>query len=247
MKEINKVMNEIEEAVGAANAKMGGIIKEDGPFTFDEVRFSADNDSAGIYVHSGNTPVCAVARAGSPEAVVREVKAAIDEMVVATKNAIDRRGSLKADAAKVKEESCKLSRAIEAMKSIGLDPALIGPNEEAAKAIAGAAKKAIAAANKVPLLGAAARYREQKMSLEVLATGMVVKVGKQVAIVTTFPKVCNNKTIEKTIRFLVADIGALDVNRRAYFTRLEEDAEKEAGLRELAERIDAAYAEAASM
>lgn len=246
MKEINKVMNEIEEAVGAANAKMGEIIKEDGPFTFDEVRFSADNDSAGIYVHSGNTPVCAVARAGSPEAVVREVKAAIDEMVVATKNAIDRRGSLKADAAKVKEESCKLSRAIEAMKSIGLDPSLIGPNEEAAKAIADAAKKAIADANKVPLLGAA-RYREQKMTVEVLAAGMVVRIGKQVAIVTSFPRMCSNKTVEKTIKFITADIAALDSHRRAYFTRLEEDAEKEAGLRELAERIDAAYAEAASM
>lgn len=246
MNEINKVMKEIDAAIGAANAKMGEIIKEDGPFSFDEVRFSADNDSAGIYVHSGNTPVCAVARAGSPDAVVREVKAAIDEMVVATKNAIDRRGSLKADAAKVKEESCKLSRAIEAMKSIGLDPSLIGPNEEAAKAIADAAKKAIADANKVPLLGSA-RYRDQKMTVEVLAAGMVVRIGKQVAIVTTFPRMSSNKTVEKTIKFITADIAALDTARRAYFTRLEEDAEKEAGLRELAERIDAAYAEAASM
>lgn len=246
MKEINKVMSEIEAAIGAANAKMGEIIKEDGPFSFDEVRFSAEHDSVGIYVHSGNTPVCAVARAGSPEAVVREVKRAIEEMVVATKNAIDRRGSLNAEAAKVKEESCKISQAIEAMKGIGLDPSLVGPNEEAAKAIAAAAKKAVAEANKHPFLGAA-KYSEQKMSVDVLTTGMIVRVGKQVAIVTTFPKVCNNKTIEKTIRFLVADIGALDVNRRAYFTRLEEDAEKEAGLRELAERIDAAYAEAASM
>lgn len=239
MNEINKVMKEIEEAVGAANAKMGEIIKEDGPFSFDEVRFSADNDSAGIYVHSGRTPVCAVARAGSPEAVVREVKAAIDEMVVATKNAIDRRGSLNAEAAKIREESCKISQAIEAMKSIGLDPSLIGPNEEAAKAIADAAKKAIAAANKAPLLGAA-RYREQKMSVEVLTTGMVVRIGKQVAIATTFPKICNNKTIEKTVRFITADIAALDSNRRAYFTRVQEDADREAGLREMAERLDAA-------
>ena len=239
MKEINKVMKEIEEYVGAANAKISDMVKENGPFSFDEVRFSADNDSAGIYVHSGNTPVCAVARAGSPEAVVREVKAAIDEMVVATKNAIDRRGSLNAEAAKVKEESCKISQAIEAMKGIGLDPSLIGPNEEAAKAIADAAKKAIAAANKAPLLGAA-RYREQKMSVEVLATGMVVRIGKQVAIVTTFPKMCNNKTIEKTVKFITADIAALDSNRRAYFTRVQEDADREASLREMAERLDAA-------
>lgn len=246
MKEINKVMSEIEAAIGAANAKMGEIIKEGSPFSFDEVRFSAEHDSVGIYVHSGSTPVYAGARAGSPDAVIREVKAAIDEMVVATKNAIDRRGSLKAEAEKLKYEDDKIAKAIEAMKGIGLDPSLIGPNEEAAKAISSAAKKAVAEANKHPFLGAV-KYSDQKMSVELLTTGMVVRVGKQVAIVTTFPKVCNNKTIEKTVKFITADIAALDSNRRAYFTRLEEDAEKEAGLRELAGQIDSAYAEAASM
>jgi len=192
-------------------------------------------------VHSGSTPVCATPRIGSPEGTVREVKAKIFNLVDETRAAIERRSSIRDEAEALQQESEKLSAAAEALRAVGLDTSVLGGgiSADAEEAIVKAARQAIRIANKNPILGVV-DYHDFKFELKALIGGIVVMTGSKPCLVTRFPKIGNNRTIERTIAFIKEDIAALDASRRAYFRRVSEEAEKEESLREIARRLDSA-------
>jgi len=235
------VMAEIEKVIAVANKKLAEMTEGGFPFVFSEVEMSVEADSAGIYVHSGSTPVCATPRIGSPEGTVREVKAKIFNLVDETRAAIERRSSLRDESEALQKESEKLSAAAEALRAAGLDTSILGggASSAAAEAIVKAVKKAVRLANKSPMVGVV-EYRDFKMEVKGFIGGIVVTAGGKPCLVTRFPKIGNNKTVERTIAFIKEDIAALDASRRAYFRRVAEEAEKEESLREIARRLDSA-------
>ena len=235
------VMAAIGKIIQIANERLRDMTKDGFPFMFSEVEMSVEADSAGIYVHSGSTPVCATPRIGSPEGTVREVKAKIFNLVDETRAAIERRSSIRDEAEALQQESEKLSAAAEALRAVGLDTSVLGGgiSADAEEAIVKAARQAIRIANKNPILGVV-DYHDFKFELKALIGGIVVMTGSKPCLVTRFPKIGNNRTIERTIAFIKEDIAALDASRRAYFRRVSEEAEKEESLREIARRLDSA-------
>lgn len=218
------------------------------PFSIDDVVMTAETDSAGLYVHSGNTPVISVARAKS-EGTLRMIKSRIWDVVNATKATVERRLAQKAEADELAESDSKMSAAAAALKAAGLDTAILGVgiNLEAASAIADAAKKAVKSANRGvylyfgnvcdALYGGA---EGAKMKVKGYAGGLVVLAGDKPCLVTRYPKVANNATIERTIAYIEADIKSLGESRRRYFSDVQRELEKEEMMHEKAATIDAA-------
>ena len=65
--------------------------------------------------------------------------------------------------------------------------------------------------------------------------------------VSRFPKVGNNKTIEKTVAFIEADVVALGESRRKYLRTVQERIDREIRLRELSGRIESANGQLMAM
>ena len=241
---IEDVMSEVEKVIGVANAKLAEVTEGGFPFSFDEVKMTASNDSAGIYVHSGSTPVVAVARTGSPDLVLDEIRSGVFDMVDATRTSIERRGNLRKEADALKAEGEAMELAAKTIADKGLDPKSVlkdGISLDSAKAIADAARKALLKANRNPFVGTV-RNKEFRMSLKEMSRGLVVVADGKECMITRFPKVGNNKTIERMVRFISSDIASLAASRRAYFERVRRDADREERLHELAAQLDAADA-----
>lgn len=248
LSEFDFLVKMVNETVDKANEELGEIVKNGYPFSIDDVVMTAETDSAGLYVHSGNTPVISVARAKS-EGTLRMIKSRIWDIVNATKATVERRLAQKAEADELAESDSKMSAAAAALKAAGLDTAILGVgiNLEAASAIADAAKKAVKTANRGvylyfgnvcdALYGGA---EGAKMKVKGYAGGLVVLAGDKPCLVTRYPKVANNATIERTIAYIEADIKALGESRRRYFSNVQRELEKEEMMHEKATTIDAA-------
>lgn len=235
------VMAKVDEMLFVANGKLQDMTKGEFPFKYSEVVLTVDSDSAGIYIHSGSTPVCAVPRAGNPDAVVRELKTKVFDLVDGTRTAIERRASLKDEAKALKDEGEKIAKATEALRAAGLDTSIIGGdvNPEAKEAVVEAARKAVRKANRNPFIGVVP-YHDFKLTVKGFAGGLVVMAGSKPCLVTRFPKVGSNKTVERMVAFIGNDIQALSDSRRAYYERISLEAAREERLREIASRIDSA-------
>ena len=241
MEKIEAVMNKVNETVDAANDKLAEIVGKSAVFSYDEVEISVEADSAGIYVHSGATPVAAVHRAGDPERVVQEIVHEIWAEVDAIRTAVERRGHLVASANLLREEDEKHQKAAAALAAAGLSADMLdaGIKPEVAEAVVNAAKKAVKEANRglfmvlpdMPL-------RDARMSITIYSGGVVILAGKNPAIVTRFSKVGNARGIEKMVQFMAADIAALNESRRRYFMEIRRREEREEWLHELADRTD---------
>ena len=212
------------ETVEHANKRLAEITAEGFPFSFEEVKMTVRTDSAGIYIYSGATPVCAVYRKGAD--VIRQVKEAVWTTVDATKVAVERRAGLKAEADAMANDAEQRERAKNALLAAGLSTHMIddGINADAAKALVEAAEKAVKSANSGLFLvtGGYARLKEVKMKVEAYSSGIVVTAGGKPCLVTRFPKLFNAKGIERMTSFIRAEIFALNESRRRYFAEVNE-------------------------
>lgn len=250
------VMRRIEELIFTANEKMATITKDGFPYVFEEVMLSVDSDSAGIYIRSGRTPVCAVACAGNPDGVFREIRSAIWAEVDSTRSAVERRKSLKEEAKALEDESGKRAAAAAALVAAGLSAEILGAgcDPEAAKAIVEAAKRAVKKVNSGLYLqfGGAidacfSSLKASKLVVKGFSGGIVILADNKPCMVSRFPKVGNNKTVEKTVSFIEADITALGESRRNYLRTVQERIDREIRLREIADRIDSANKQLVAM
>lgn len=252
------LMEKVNDLLVIANGKLENMVKESGnfPYGIDDVRMGVDSDEAGIYIRSGRTPVCAVVRAGSKEGLLREIKSAVWSEVDATRSAIERRKSIKADAEALAEECEKRDKSAAALVAAGLDASILGAgcDPEAAKEIVNAAKKAVKSANRGLALyfpeaveAIAGGLKEAKLVVKGFSGGIVILADGKPCLVSRFPKIGNNKTVEKTVAFIEADVSALGESRRKYFRMVQEKFEREIRLRELSGRIEDANGQLMSM
>lgn len=243
---INNVMDEIQGILTLANDKLKKMTEGNFPFSFGEVVMTADADSAGIYIRSGLTPVVAVARAGNPDSVIREIKAKVWEEVDCTRTAIERRSSLNEEVAVLAEESVKQEKAKAVLEAAGLSTDMLngGVNVEAADSVLSAARKAVRKANTGLLLNFGpvcdifGGVAQMKLYIKSFVGGFVVVAGDKPCMITRYPKIGNAKGIERMIRFVETDIEALSASRRNYFSYLREKMDQEERLRELSSRMD---------
>ena len=252
------LMEKVNDLLVVANNKLENMVKESGnfPYGIDDVRMSVDSDEAGIYIQSGRTPVCAVVRAGSKEGLLREIKSAVWSEVDATRSAIERRKALKEEAKALAEESEKRDKAAAALVAAGLDASILGAgcDPEAAKAVVEAAKKAVKAANRGLYLqfggavdAVCGSLKASKLVVKGFSGGIVILADNKPCMVSRFPKVGNNKTIEKTVAFIEADVVALGESRRKYLRTVQERIDREIRLRELSGRIEDANGQLMAM
>lgn len=238
------LMGKVNDLLISANSKLEEMVKASGsfPYSMDDIIMTVDSDEAGIYLYSGRTPVCAVVRAGSKEGLLRDIKSAVWAEVDATRSAIERRKALKEEAKALAEESEKRDKAAAALKAAGLDASILGAgcDPEAAKAVVEAAQKAVKAANRGLYLqfgGAVdacfSSLKASKLVVKGFSGGIVILADNKPCMVSRFPKVGNNKTIEKTVAFIEADVVALGESRRKYLRTVQERIDREIRLREL--------------
>lgn len=252
MKKANEVMEVVNATIEHANRRLAEITVEGFPFAFDEVRMTADMDTIGIYVHSGMTSVGAIKHLEVSDAdVVRKVKETIWTAVDDIKIAVGRRGSLKREAQELADKAVANEKAASALLAAGLSVDLLSNNvnADAAKAITDAARKAVAKANVGIFMasGKAVPLKEAKMFVSAFSNGIVVTAGGKPCLVTRFPKILNNREIERTIKFIKSDIAALNSSRRHYLERVRLNAEREESMRSEAMELDGVYAHAAAM
>lgn len=252
------LMGKVNDLLISANSKLEEMVKASGnfPYGIDDVRMSVDSDEAGIYIRSGRTPVCAVVRAGSKEGLLRDIKSAVWSEVDATRSAIERRKALKEEAKALAEESEKRDKAAAALVAAGLDASILGAgcDPEAAKAVVEAAKKAVKAANRGLYLqfggavdAVCGSLKASKLVVKGFSGGIVILADNKPCMVSRFPKVGNNKTIEKTVAFIEADVVALGESRRKYLRTVQERIDREIRLRELSGRIEDANGQLMAM
>lgn len=247
------LVKRVSEVAEAANSRLAEIVGGGYPFALDDVKVSVTTDTAGMYVTSGSTPLVSIPRSKTDS--LREIKSKIWEMVDSARSTVERRVAQKAEADALAAESGKITKAAEALRAAGCDTSLLGGgvNLEAAKAVADAAKKAVRAANRGMYLHFGdvcdLLYGDRKGSLLTLkgyVGGIVVMAGGKPCLVSRFPKVANNSTIERTTAFVEADIKAIAESRRRYFRTVQSELEKAQLMHEKAEAIDAANAEIAA-
>ncbi len=241
MKEI--IINKIDEIVESANKELAKITENGFPFSMAEVEISVTWDSAGVYVHSGKTPVCALARTGNPFATVDEIRFRVNDVVAATRTAVERRGGIKKEMDDMASESDQRSRAIAALEAAGLDASIVsgGIDRHSADMVVKAAKAAVATANQNPPLGAI-RYRDWQLSIKGFLGGIAVLAGGKACLVTRFPKVATPQSLARMIGFIREDIAALSESRRSYYVAMQREVDKEERLHEIARKLDAAEA-----
>ena len=252
------LMGKVNDLLISANSKLEEMVKASGnfPYSMNDIIMTVDSDEAGIYLYSGRTPVCAVVRAGSKEGLFRDIKSAVWAEVDATRSAIERRKALKEEAKALAEESEKRDKAAAALKAAGLDASILGSgcDPEAAKAVVEAAKKAVKAANRGLYLqfggavdAVCGSLRASKLVVKGFSGGIVILADNKPCMVSRFPKVGNNKTIEKTVAFIEADVVALGESRRKYLRTVQERIDREIRLRELSGRIESANGQLMAM
>lgn len=243
------VMAEADRIVDDANATLEDIVKGGFPYTIDEVRMSIYSDSAGIYVHSGNTPVISVARAGDPDGVVREIRSAVLETVDITRAAVERRGKMKEEADDLASCGEEVEKAMAALRAAGISTDLLKVSAipaEIAEAVFGAAEAAVREANKGISLNfgsavAALGGREAvKLRVNRHPGGLVVEAGGKPCLVSRFPKTSNVEAVQRTVEFIRSDIAALGESRRRYLAEVRDAIDREERLHEIACRLDAA-------
>lgn len=244
-KEINDIMETIcRSSVKAANEKLRDMTAGGFPYSYEEVKISVQIDSAGIYVHSGKTPVCSIPRAGDQNACIQEISDRIFDTVDSTRSAIERRSRILKEAEDLKDEDRKTRAAISALEAAGCDTSILGIADcSGVKEVTLAARKAVNAANKAPLVGVADYSSEWRMSVCSYSSGIVVKVGDKPCLVTRFPKTHSPKTIERMKSFLMNDISAISDSRRAYFEKVSLEMAREERLHEISRKLDAAEAQ----
>lgn len=243
----NEIMGKVTEMVKKANEILKKAVSGGFPFVFDEVEIKADMDTAGIYVRSGNTPVCAIARVGDPERVLKVVEDEILYTVNCTRTAIERRGKLKAEHEALVKADKDLKAAKAALEAQNLPVGLLGQgDEEVAKAIVSAAQKAVKEANRglnlvfghaVEAMGG---LKAVRLCVHGYAGGLVVTANGKACMVTRLPKSRSNKTIEKMVAFIGAEVSALGDSRRQYMADLEAGLLREEQLHEIAKKLDVA-------
>ena len=250
------LMEKVNDLLVIANDKLENMVKESGnfPYEIDDIRMSVDSDEAGIYIRSGRIPVCAAVRAGSKEGLLREIKSAVWSEVDATRSAIERRKSIKEALAK---ESEKRDKAAAALVAAGLDASILGAgcDPEAAKAIVEAAKESVKAANRrvrrlyfpKAIDAVAGGLEEAKLVVKGFSGGFVIMADGKPCMVSRFPKVANNRTIEKTVAFIEADVSALGESRRKYFELVQEKFDREIRLRALSGMIESSNSQLMAM
>ena len=252
------LMGKVSDLLISANSKLEEMVKASGsfPYSMDDIIMTVDSDEAGIYLYSGRTPVCAVVRAGSKEGLLRDIKSAVWAEVDATRSAIERRKALKEEAKALAEESEKRDKAAAALKAAGLDASILGAgcDPEAAKAVVEAAQKAVKAANRGLYLqfggavdAVCGSLKASKLVVKGFSGGIVILADNKPCMVSRFPKVGNNKTIEKTVAFIEADVVALGESRRNYLRTVQERIDREIRLRELSGRIESANGQLLAM
>ena len=244
---IDNVMDEVQGILALANDKLQKMTEGKFPFTFEEVVMTADTDSAGIYIRSGATPVVAAARGKDPEYAIKKIKDAVWHEVDLTRAAIEMRSSLKEEAATLKADSDKQSKAKAALEAAGLPTDMLngGVNAEAAAAVVAAAKKAVKHDNHrlrlrfgEDLCAIFGGKENMKLKIVGFAGGFVVTAGGKPCMITRYPKITNAKAIERMIKFVESDIQALSESRMEYFSYLREKMDFEACLRNLAASRD---------
>lgn len=243
------VMSDADRIVNDANATLEEIVKGGFPYTIEEVRMSISSDSAGIYVHSGNTPVISVARAGDPEGVVREIRSAVLETVDITRAAVERRGKMKEEADNLASCGEEVEKAIAALRAAGISTDLLKVSAipaEIADDVFKAAEAAVRDANKGISLnfGSAVTALGGREAVKLRVTrhpgGLVVEAGGKPCLVTRFPKTANAAAAQRTVEFIKADIAALGESRRRYLAEVRDSIDREDRLHEIACRLDAA-------
>lgn len=228
MKKNNNEVAIANETVEHANKRLMEITEKGFPFTFEEVKMSLRVDSAGIYIYSGATPVCAVYRKGDGD-VIHQIKEAIWTTVDATKVAVERRAGLKAEAEAMANDSDQREKARTALLAAGLSTDMIDDvDADAAKAVAKAATEAVKEANSglFLVMGGCIPLKEAKMHVKAYSTGVVVLAGGKPCLVTRYPRVFNAKGIARMTSFIRAEISALNESRRRYFAEVNEIAAK---------------------
>ena len=252
------LMGKINDLLVVANFKLNEMAVSSGnfPYGMDDLRMSVDADEAGIYIHSGRTPVCAVVRIGSKEGLLKEIKSVVWSEVDSIRSAIERRKSIKAEAEALADECEKCDKAADALVAAGLDSSILGAScdPEAAKAIVEAAQRAVKTANRGLRLyfpkaidAVSGGTKEAKLVVKGFSGGVVILADGKPCMVSRFPKIGNNRTIEKTVAFIEADVAALWESRRKYFKLVQEKFEREIRLRELSGRIEDAYGQLMAM
>lgn len=252
------LMGKVNDLLISANSKLEEMVKASGnfPYSMDDIIMTVDSDEAGIYLYSGRTPVCAVVRAGSKDGLLRDIKSAVWAEVDDTRSAIERRKALKEEAKSLEEESEKRDKASAALKAAGLDESILGAgcDPEAAKAVVEAAQKAVKAANRGLYLqfggavdAVCGSLKAGKLVVKGFSGGIVILADNKPCMVSRFPKVGNNKTIEKTVAFIEADVVALGESRRKYLRTVQERIDREIRLRELSGRIESANGQLMAM
>ena len=227
---INEVtMRRIGEIIAEKNTELAEL----------GITLTAENDSAGVYVYAGKTPVCVVPKAGKPFDLLDRIRFGIDEFIASSKVAAFRRARIAADADEVKNEGEQLSKAIETLKAAGLDTSLLsgGCDKAATEKIVAAVKAAVKAANANPPLDVL-RYRDFRMNTRTYPAGIVIVAGGEPVMVTRFPKVSAPEVVEKACGFIRAEIAALNESRRSQFAVVSRELEKESKLREIAAQRD---------
>ena len=252
------LMGKINDLLISANSKLEEMVKasDNFPYSMNDIIMTVDSDEAGIYLYSGRTPVCAVVRAGSKDGLLREIKSAVWSEVDATRSAIERRKSIKADAEALAKECEKRDKAAAALVAAGLDASILGAgcDPEAAKAIVEAAQRAVKTANRGLRLyfpkaidAVSGGTKEAKLVVKGFSGGVVILADGKPCMVSRFPKIGNNRTIEKTVAFIEADVAALGESRRKYFELVQEKFDRESRLRELSGRIESANGQLLAM
>ena len=242
-----KVMDKIEDLVRKTNDELTLITTGGFPFAFDEVKLTAEEDAAGIYVHSGNTPVCAIPRTGNSDTAFDMLSDSIREMVDLTREAVMQRGTLEEDAKALANEESTHAKAVEALQTAGIDTKILRDgvcDREAATQIVDAAKEAVESANDMCLphliFLPGFRRSEWKMSIRGYANGFVLMGGRKPILVSRFPRVNNPTTVSRMINFLSKTIHAIGCQRRAYLEKVRFAFDREEELRATAQQIDAA-------
>lgn len=236
MNTINEVMNKVQEVADKANVELAFVIRGGFPFTMEEVKINVACDSAGIYVTSGNTPVTSLSRYGDPAAVVAEVEDALRDVMDEIRAAVERRGTLRDQMEDLKKEDATHTQAESALLAAGCNAdEILGFSKESTKPIVDAAKKAVQAANTNPFVGVLP-YKEYKMVVKEFATGLAVMASGKPVMITKYPRISNNKTIDKMVKFIEVDIANIAASRRRYFRKVRD-------AKDLAERLHGIAAE----
>ena len=262
MEKRNEKMNSAIKAINAtvehANKRLAEITKDGFPFSLEEVKMTVELDSAGIYIHSGTTPIGAIVRARSSknEGMIKEFKKEIWTAVDAIKIAVEQRKSLKDEAAALADAGTQEILSRNAVIAAGVSEEMLDANadrdREAAAAIVKAAEKAVREANSglFMALGGSIPLKEAKMKVRGFAHGIEVLAGGKTCLVTRFPKMFNNESLARMTKFIQSSIAGLNEDRRRYFEEVRRVADREERLRALAleiDRVDEAMVRVAAM